>query len=299
MLLRLSDGSGGVLRLMLGRKTGTVLSHLSPTRGREASQSAFRSRRLQEASSCWRVRRLAAWLNHCSGVGRGDFAFLSSPGRAQHRAVFYHLWDEGGWSSSLDSWLGRPETITGLTGELRPRPSQQPPSNACSFPGRRDPRPLKTRPRGRGGPWAGGQKRPGNLPYSRRPGARPCPASEPRQPSCSVGSAPPPTGTCASCSFTGGGKWGPRSQSNRVPSPRRALKGTRSGTAVLQILPRGAQGQKRPWTRSDSMKPRTPGCSHSRGSAERWVVTVPRPDPDPTATPRPGVCGVLLKTHIL
>lgn len=47
---RLSGGSAGPLRLVLTRRTGTVLSHLSPTTAGGASQSAFQSPRLEEAS---------------------------------------------------------------------------------------------------------------------------------------------------------------------------------------------------------------------------------------------------------
>lgn len=41
---------GRALRLVLTRRTGTVLSHLSPTTAGGASQSAFQSPRLEEAS---------------------------------------------------------------------------------------------------------------------------------------------------------------------------------------------------------------------------------------------------------
>lgn len=134
-----------------------------------------------------------------------------------------------------------PESTRSLICEQRPQPPQQSPSNSCPSHGREDSRPPKIRLRGCGGPGAEGRESPGNLMYSTRLGALPLPSSQAAPAFPLGGLCNLPTGTSPPCSFAGRGKWGPRSQSNRI----RVLAGHRRGLDPAQRLCRYSMGASR------------------------------------------------------
>lgn len=223
---------------MLTLRTGTVFSRLS-TRGREVSQSAVRSPRLEEASS-WPGSVLPGWvlsldLIVTAGLEGGSFAFLSTQSRVGRRKVAYHLGDEGGWSSSPASWLGPPESTRSLACELRPRLSQLSLSHARPFPGRGDSADVAGSGLGTGVVQGISCERCAGHAAPTQLAGRAClPARR--------GPAPPSPETCPPCTFAGRGKWGPCSQRNRV----RVLAGHRSGLDRSQGLCEYSRGMPRP-----------------------------------------------------
>lgn len=146
---------------------------------------------------------------------------LSWQSRGRRREVSYHSRNEGGWIESLASLLGWPESTRSLAGEQRPRlPGQS--SQTHNLPlAEGTPGCLGNGPADLAGPRVenraglGGSSR---ICCGRSVGVSGfCPAGRPRPPSHSVGLCAPTHGSCPFCSSVRRGKWGPRSQRNRVP----------------------------------------------------------------------------------